>query len=392
MANTPLPQSSYIVDRQRFRQVLGQYPTGVCVITGIKENQTPVAMVVGSFTSVSLDPPLIGFFPDRNSSSWAKLRDCRHFCVNILSADQEPLCRRLASKDPDKFQGVLHRPSQHGNPLLDGAVAWIECQRESIGDAGDHQFVLGRVLALEVESGGLPLLFFQGGYGKFAPSAVVAAEGQGISLDQLRIVDEARAPMDAVATAVNGRCIATVQVGNELAVACSAGQARRSTATLVGQRLPFKPPTGSVFAAWLSENEREAWTAQADKGRRETISASLSAVGHRGYSVGVLNEAHRAFVAQLDALATGKGRAQDLESLMDDLVYDPPELTSEILAAIRLISAPVFDASGDVALALTLYDFAKPPPDEGIGSYIGKLLEAARRVTDRLGGRIQDVQ
>jgi flavin reductase (DIM6/NTAB) family NADH-FMN oxidoreductase RutF len=91
------------IDPKWFRQVLAQYPTGVCVVTSVTEQGAPVAMIVGSFTSVSLKPPLIAFFPSRDSSSWAKLRHCRSFCVNILSSDQEAICQRLASKDADKF-------------------------------------------------------------------------------------------------------------------------------------------------------------------------------------------------------------------------------------------------------------------------------------------------
>lgn len=157
------------MDPGLFRQVLGHYPTGVCAITARSPAGENIAMVVGSFTSVSLSPPLVGFFPDRASSSWAKLRPCTAFCVNILSAQQGDLCATLASKAPDKFAGVAHRLSPRGAPLLEGVVARIECETHSITDAGDHEFVLGRVQALEIVEGGRPLLFFQGGYGAFAP-------------------------------------------------------------------------------------------------------------------------------------------------------------------------------------------------------------------------------
>lgn len=156
------------IDPKLYRQVLGQYPTGVCVITAIGEDGEPVAMVVGSFTSVSLSPPLVGFFPDKASSSWAKLRSSRHFCVNMLASSQEPVCRKLASKDADKFSGTAHSLSGNGIPLLHDVVARIECDMHSITDAGDHELALGLVRSLEVVSDALPLLFHQGGYGSFA--------------------------------------------------------------------------------------------------------------------------------------------------------------------------------------------------------------------------------
>ncbi|MDO7842830.1 flavin reductase family protein [Sphingomonas immobilis] len=156
-------------DDASFRRVLGHYPTGVCIITAVEAAGTPTGMVVGSFTSVSLDPPLVAFFPDRKSSSWARIQGAGRFCVNVLAVDQEPLCRRFSAKGViDKFEGVSHRVSPNGSPILDDVVAWIDCDLEAIHEAGDHHIVLGRVVALEVESPGRPLLFFQGSYGAFA--------------------------------------------------------------------------------------------------------------------------------------------------------------------------------------------------------------------------------
>src|SRR5689334_14637484 len=94
---------AHVIDPKWYRQVLAQYPTGVCVITSVGAQGEPLAMIVGSFTSVSLQPPLVAFFPSRESNSWAKLRHCESFCVNILSSSQETLCRRFASKDANKF-------------------------------------------------------------------------------------------------------------------------------------------------------------------------------------------------------------------------------------------------------------------------------------------------
>src|SRR5262249_54936631 len=161
--------------------------------------------------------------------------------------EQESLCRKLASKLPDKFEGASHRHSERGNPVLDGVVAWIECQRHSIVDAGDHELVFGRVLSLEIETAGYPLLFFQGGYGRFAPASITAFETPGLSLDQLRRVDRARPEMEAMSDELTARCLAVVQIGAELAIVASSGRARHDgPGTLVGQRFPYVPPTGSI--------------------------------------------------------------------------------------------------------------------------------------------------
>lgn len=150
-----------------YRTVLSHYPTGVCIITSVGPDGSPAAMVVGSFTSVSLAPPLIGFFPDKKSNSWPKVKQAGRFCVNILAADQLDLCKQMASKNPDKFNGVGYRLSENGSPLFDGVVAWMDCDLESVTEAGDHYFVLGSVQKMDTERESPPLVFNRGQYGKF---------------------------------------------------------------------------------------------------------------------------------------------------------------------------------------------------------------------------------
>ncbi len=156
------------IDSATFRRVLGHYPTGVCVVTAMDQG-APVAMVVGSFTSVSLDPPLVAFFPARTSTSWPLIERAGKFCVNVLGSDQRPLCQQLSGKGEDRFSGVTHRASANGSPILDGVVAWIDCTLDAVHEAGDHYIAVGRVMALEAGTPGKPLLFFQGGYGEFNP-------------------------------------------------------------------------------------------------------------------------------------------------------------------------------------------------------------------------------
>jgi len=156
-------------DAATFRRILGHYPTGVCAVTAMQANGAPVAMIVGSFTSVSLDPPLVAFFPDKGSTTWPKLEACGGFCVNVLADDQDLLCGTLASKAPDKFDGVPHHLSARGAPILDGALAWIDCSLYAVYEAGDHYIAVGQVHALDIHHPGTPLLFHKGRYGKVAP-------------------------------------------------------------------------------------------------------------------------------------------------------------------------------------------------------------------------------
>jgi flavin reductase (DIM6/NTAB) family NADH-FMN oxidoreductase RutF len=156
------------IEAATFRQVLGYYPTGVSAITAMGADGKPVGLIVGTFSSVSLDPPLVGFLPDKSSSTWPKIEAAGRFCVNVLASDQGEVCRQLASKVPDKFAQVEYTVSSHNLPVVSGALATIECALHSVTDAGDHYFVLGRVLQLEAVRDADPMLFFRGRYGGFA--------------------------------------------------------------------------------------------------------------------------------------------------------------------------------------------------------------------------------
>jgi 3-hydroxy-9,10-secoandrosta-1,3,5(10)-triene-9,17-dione monooxygenase reductase component len=153
-------------DSAKYRQVLGHFPTGVTVVTAIDEG-TPVGMAVGSFASLSLDPPQVLFCAGKSSTSWPRVRAAGSFCVNMLAEDQEDVCRVFASKADDKFAEIGWRRSGNGSPLLEGVLGYIDCTIESVVESGDHDIVVGAVTDLEVVHEGGPLLFFRGGYGRF---------------------------------------------------------------------------------------------------------------------------------------------------------------------------------------------------------------------------------
>jgi 3-hydroxy-9,10-secoandrosta-1,3,5(10)-triene-9,17-dione monooxygenase reductase component len=157
-----------VLDSTTFRQALSHYPTGVCAITALMPAGKPTGMVVGTFTAVSLDPFLVGFLPDRKSWTWSHIQVAGHFCVNVLASDQTDVCQQLAAKGEEKFAGIDYALSKHNLPIITNSLANIECELYSVCDAGDHAFVLGRVLDLEVTRDADPLLFLRGCYGGFA--------------------------------------------------------------------------------------------------------------------------------------------------------------------------------------------------------------------------------
>ena len=153
-------------DSAKYRQVLGHFPTGVTVITAATADG-PVGMAIGSFASLSLDPPQVLFCAGKTSSSWPKVRSAGSFCVNLLADDQEDVSRVFASKAEDKFSEIGWRRSGNGSPLLAGVLGYIDCTIENVVESGDHDIVIGAVTDLDVLHEGGPLLFFRGGYGRF---------------------------------------------------------------------------------------------------------------------------------------------------------------------------------------------------------------------------------
>jgi len=153
-------------DSAKYRQVLGHFPTGVTVITAVNDG-VPAGMAVGSFASLSLEPPQVLFCAGHSSTTWPKIQQAGAFCVNILSETQEDVCRVFASKAEDKFAEIGWKRSGTGSPLLEGVLAYIDCEIAQVVASGDHDVVVGAVRELEVLHEGGPLLFFRGGYGRF---------------------------------------------------------------------------------------------------------------------------------------------------------------------------------------------------------------------------------
>src|SRR4029077_15621646 len=131
-------------DQRAFRRALGQFATGVAIITARVGDQT-VGVTANSFTSVSLDPPLVLWSLESKAQSLPVFRGASHFAVNVLSADQVALSTRFARSTSDKFQAVEWRPRASGAPLIKDVAAQFECRREAEHDGGDHVILIGRV-------------------------------------------------------------------------------------------------------------------------------------------------------------------------------------------------------------------------------------------------------
>ena len=153
-------------DPANFRTVLGHFATGIALVTAMN-GEEPVGMACNSFTSVSLEPQLVLFCAAKSSTTWPSIEAAGKWAANILDEDGEETCRRFAQRGVDRFAHLAYSIGRTGSPILDHALAFVDCETDAIHDAGDHVIVVGRVLELGYAGEGKPLLFYRGGYGRF---------------------------------------------------------------------------------------------------------------------------------------------------------------------------------------------------------------------------------
>jgi flavin reductase (DIM6/NTAB) family NADH-FMN oxidoreductase RutF/DNA-binding IclR family transcriptional regulator len=379
-------------DAKHFRSVLGHFPTGVAVITGIDPDGNPAGMAVGSFTSVSLDPPMVAFLPDKSSTSWPRIEPAGSFCVNILGAEQEAVCRTFAQKGGDKFADLVWRPAGSGAPVLDGVLAWIDCDLGPVYEAGDHYIVLGKVRDLEIGTPAAPLVFFQGGYGRFHSLSLAAGESDLVL--QMRTADLARPHMEALATELDVECVASVVVAGEMVLVARAGTLHSEVSpTAVGQRIPFEPPMGTVFVAWADAAAKKVWLDRLPKSSpAETVEALERALGdvrEDGYSVARGARWHQQAAQILMRDEPGAAHERTTAEMHELIAALPPDYESPRSADpddVQTISTPVFGPGGVVTLVLTVIAPGGGPLGPKLPLAVERVKAAAAAVSASLGG------
>lgn len=167
------------------RRAFGAFATGVTVVTTCDESGQPFGFTANSFTSVSLDPPLLLVCLAKSSSSLETFRRCTGFAVNILSEGQEEISRRFASRRADRFDGVAAAPGGEASPILADTSAWFDCALKQCVDAGDHVILIGRVNDFGA-SERAPLIYLQGAYRRIeAPADHHAVPGASHPIQRL---------------------------------------------------------------------------------------------------------------------------------------------------------------------------------------------------------------
>lgn len=377
------------IDPREFRDVLGHYPTGVVVVTAVADVGEPVGMVVGSFTSVSLDPPLVAFLPATGSATFARLRTARSFCVNVLAAEQEDLCRRFASRQEDKFDGVAWRPSPSGAPVIDGVVAWIDCDVHGISEAGDHYIVLGEVTTLRVETPRLPLMFFQGGYGRFIPRSLVIPTDRDF-IDSIRMAEQARDTIEEIARELQAECIVAVPDRGDSVFAATANHCPRTLGrTRLGARVPIAAPIGPLFVGVPGGVTEEQWLAPLCDSDREAALAQLERVRTRGWSITLYGDHSQ---AELDAAVQAyssdcrtPAQERQFRDLMRSMAqfHEPEVVDPDRQYDVLHVGVPVHLPDGSVPMVLRAGELHALTGAQ-IGDVVRRLQAGAEAVAGRL--------
>ncbi|MEI7057079.1 flavin reductase [Nocardioides sp. CCNWLW239] len=374
--------------KSRWRRVLGHYPTGITIITSVDETGSPVGMIVGTFTSVSEAPPLVGFLPMRSSWTYARIEKAGRFRASVLGAGHEQLCREFFSSAPaERFNGEGWVYDEHGLPRLEDAVAWFDCTIVDVLPAGDHAMVLGRVddLGLGARSGGMPLLFLNGGYGSFTmPRMEFDIDDLG---GRLRVATSVGDTVQELAEELGVACALSTVVRDEVVV-LTAADIRSS---YVGTCFPFAAPLDPGFGTWCAPELREHWLRQAERFGpvdRPLIERLTALVRQQGYAISFGHTMNGRFDSLVSSSTTDHSAMRELwvaqAAAYRQFCADPRPAVHA--AAIQV---PIFGADGRIAFNLVVGEFSPCEP-ERFRHIVATAVSYAARITEMTGGVAPD--
>lgn len=155
------------IEPREYRNAVGCFATGVTIVTTLDHDGEKIGITANSFSSLSLDPPLVLFCVDAKINSFEAFESCRHFNINVLRESQMDLSNRFARSSDDKWDGIDHGYGENGCPVFPESVAVLECDKHAMYEGGDHLIMVGEVTNMTYEQGeASPLLYFKGAYGK----------------------------------------------------------------------------------------------------------------------------------------------------------------------------------------------------------------------------------
>ncbi|QIL73809.1 flavin reductase (plasmid) [Diaphorobacter sp. HDW4B] len=351
-------------DSKHLRQVLGAFPTGVTVVTTIDAGGNPFGVTANSFSSVSLDPPLILWSQANTSSSHPAFRDADRFVVNIMADDQIPIANQFAKSGVDKFAGVKVSPGIGGLPVIDGSAAHLQCRKVAAYPGGDHTIFIGMIEHME-RSTRNPLAFGQGRYMvTFAHDlgGHVSQDAQPANLSTIQAVRLASAALPEICEEIGQRTLGIAVWGNH-------------GPTLVRWE-PSKNPVSPNLQTGVVVNLTQSATGMAFTAFMNTEQVRRSvdeelAIRRTSGNLDLADFEARLADARKHGLARSVGKAPS----------DRHQIT------VNAFSAPVFDANGDMAIVLSTTCAADRLTPDWEGDVPQALLGAAKRLSGMLGAK-----
>lgn len=385
------------IDPALFREVLGHYPTGVAIITGIDHQGEHLAMIVGTFTSVSLDPPLVAFLPQRTSKTYARLAECDSLCINVLTGEQEDVSRTIVTRWENKLEGIDWFPSPSGDPVLADSLAWLDVRLEQSIDAGDHLIAMCRIVDMKVNNPVAPLIFFQGGYGRFVIPPLVARMDDDI-IAAVHDAVCARDDIDRLANDIGCEVSLLTAVNkDELAAVASAVGHGVLTADSLGLRMPMIPPIGDTFMATGGKEYADYWLSKAKSvsdEQREIFRERLDRCREQGYLISFLTDedADTAYHPMSEAAhlyAAGKLTPAQEREIRERITsaridYRPRDLNDEEAYHVGSIVIPVTDGKGAQTLTLRLGQMPRGASGRQVREWVAQAVRTARTIEERL--------
>lgn len=306
-----------------WKTVLGEYPTGVALITS-KDTKTgaDVGMVVGTFCAISESPAMVGFMPQSSSRSYATIAANGKFTVSVLGISQEEFCRSFAMNVENRWDLAEWVTNAEGMKRLKDCVSWFDAEIAGEISAGDHMIVTGNVIDFGVGNGdsGFPLIYLKGGYGSFAvPSLEFDTPGFA---QQLRLVETSRREIGKLAKQIDAECsLAAVAKESIVVLAAASPKNTDEYAAVVGQSFPFAAPMAPVFAAWSSADRHKMWIENtrhwAGEVDRQLIKEMIERVRERGFSFFL---------------------GQTMAERFDEVIENPDAKPSEFTALLRALN------------------------------------------------------
>lgn len=389
MTNTAISKE---FDPRAFRDVMGHYPTGVAVVTGRADDGDLLAMVVGTFSSVSLDPPLVSFMPMKTSRTFARMRECETLCINIVGGEQQAEMLSIARRWENKLDGVDWYPSPSGNPVLENSIAWIDTSIADVVEAGDHWITLCRVIDMEVTNPVSPLLFFQGGYGSFVGNSLIARLSHEI-LPAIHAAHSASTELEALARTL--RCEVSVFAAvseDEFATVYHSMSPGNSPEQSFATRLPIVPPIGDTYMFDKSPEVQERWMNKLKEPSEEikaTHRRRLEMVKKNGYLIAHLPEEGSIAYEQMIRASKEYRKARLTpaeERAIHEMIgsttvdYEHREIVDDEHYNIGSIVFPVKDPGGEYTMTLRIGQLPQHVPGFIIKDWITQCLNVARQI------------